>query len=200
VCLCCPPSTFLLVFIAVGAFLPRRCLTTAVSSGSLVPPFRCHVTLHSKVWSYFLCNASRVMYSIYLYSKTNLTWLILPRTSCFWLILRRCQDTDYAPSNCSISDEKLIGRRVQRIIHGSIRLVLSTDIGEPASYLSNPALSNAAPVIYFSDALRKHIYLSRFLILIQNVRQDTFLNVWVLLNIFTKFPWSIIVFYCYCYY
>jgi hypothetical protein len=32
------------------------------------------------------------------------------------------------------------------------------------------ALSNAALVIYFSGALRKHIQLSRFLILIQIVR------------------------------
>jgi hypothetical protein len=51
--------------------------------------------------------------------------------------------------------------------------------------LSTAALSNAAPAIYFSGALRKHIILSRLLILIQNLRQKTFLNVWVLLNIFT---------------
>jgi hypothetical protein len=39
------------------------------------------------------------------------------------------------------------------------------------------ALSNAAPAIYFSGALRKHIILSRLLILIQILRQKTFLNV-----------------------
>jgi type IV secretory pathway VirB3-like protein len=42
---------------------------------------------------------------------------------------------------------------------------------------SKPVLTNAAPVIYFSGALGKHIQVSRFLILIQIVRQETFLNV-----------------------
>jgi hypothetical protein len=55
----------------------------------------------------------------------------------------------------------------------------------PSNILCRPALSNAAPAIYFSGALRKHIILSQLLIIIQILRQKTFLNVWVLLNIFT---------------
>jgi hypothetical protein len=41
-------------------------------------------------------------------------------------------------------------------------------------YCFRPALSNVAPAIYFSGALRKHIILSRLLILIQILRQKFF--------------------------
>jgi hypothetical protein len=50
-CVCSPSNNFqACAFVAAGTRLPRRCLGTVVSSGSTIPAFRRHVTLHSEVF------------------------------------------------------------------------------------------------------------------------------------------------------
>jgi hypothetical protein len=49
-CLCvCVSVCHSLQIVYAETCLPRRCLATAVSSGSTIPAFKRHVTFHSKV-------------------------------------------------------------------------------------------------------------------------------------------------------